>query len=70
VYRDKLVLYGCGDFLNDYEGIHGHERYRGELALMYFPTVEPATGKLRALAMTPMPVRKIHLHCASPSDAE
>lgn len=21
VYRDKLILYGCGDFINDYEGI-------------------------------------------------
>src|SRR5690606_9984554 len=29
VYRDKLILYGCGDFLTDYEGITGHERYRG-----------------------------------------
>jgi hypothetical protein len=26
----------CGDFLNDYEGITGYERYRGDLALMYF----------------------------------
>ncbi|MGE0196323.1 MAG: CapA family protein, partial [Methylocystis sp.] len=23
VHRDRLVLYGCGDFLNDYEGISG-----------------------------------------------
>ncbi len=36
VYRNRLVLYGCGDFLNDYEGIGGHESYRGDLALMYF----------------------------------
>ncbi|WP_262982399.1 CapA family protein [Sulfuriferula multivorans] len=40
MYREKPVLYGCGDFLNDYEGISGHEQYRGELALMYFPTLE------------------------------
>jgi len=26
------------DFINDYEGIHGHEQYRGDLALMYFAT--------------------------------
>ncbi len=25
VYKGKLILYGCGDFLNDYEGISGHE---------------------------------------------
>jgi len=37
----KLVLYGCGDLLNDYEGItgQGHEIYRPELALLYFPTI-------------------------------
>src|SRR5262249_26154341 len=28
VYRGHLILYGCGDFLNDYEGIAGEERYR------------------------------------------
>ncbi len=27
VYRQKLLLYGCGDFINDYEGISGHEEY-------------------------------------------
>jgi poly-gamma-glutamate synthesis protein (capsule biosynthesis protein) len=25
VYRNRLILYGCGDFINDYEGILGHE---------------------------------------------
>jgi poly-gamma-glutamate capsule biosynthesis protein CapA/YwtB (metallophosphatase superfamily) len=25
VYKGKLILYGCGDFLNDYEGIGGFE---------------------------------------------
>jgi poly-gamma-glutamate capsule biosynthesis protein CapA/YwtB (metallophosphatase superfamily) len=32
VYRDKLILYGCGDFITDYEGIPGHEQYRADLA--------------------------------------
>ena len=34
IYRRKLILYGCGDFINDYEGISGNEEYRGDLALM------------------------------------
>src|SRR5262249_7836262 len=33
IYRNRLILYGCGDFLNDYEGIRGYERYRDDLAL-------------------------------------
>ena len=44
VYRNRLILYGCGDFLNDYEGIRGYERYRDDLALMYFADLEPGDG--------------------------
>jgi poly-gamma-glutamate capsule biosynthesis protein CapA/YwtB (metallophosphatase superfamily) len=58
VYQDKLVLYGAGDFINDYEGIGGHESYRSDLSLMYFPVVELGTGKLVELSMTPMQTRR------------
>lgn len=30
VYKDKLILYGCGDLLNDYEGIGGYEEFRSQ----------------------------------------
>jgi hypothetical protein len=53
VYRNRLILYGCGDFINDYEGILGHEEYLPELTLMYFPTFDAASGELRELRMTP-----------------
>jgi len=69
VYRDKLVLYGCGDFLNDYEGIGGYEQYRGDLVLMYFPALEPVTRRLRALRMVPMRVRRMKMNRASASEA-
>ena len=29
----KLILYGCGDFIDDYEGITGYEAYRDDLRL-------------------------------------
>ncbi len=70
VYRDKLVLYGCGDFIDDYEGIGEHEEFRDDLVLMYFPTVEPATGRLVGLRMTPMRIRKMRLNRASPLEAK
>ena len=58
IYRDKLILYGCGDFLNDYEGITGgHKAYRDDLALMYFPTLDTTTGNLAGLALTPTQTR-------------
>ncbi len=70
LHRGKLILYGCGDFLDDYEGIGGYEEFRGDLALMYFPTVEPETGQLEHLRMTPMQIRNLRLHRARAADAE
>jgi poly-gamma-glutamate synthesis protein (capsule biosynthesis protein) len=68
VYRDRLVLYGCGDFLNDYEGIGGHEEFRGELGLMYFPTLDRATGRLRGLELVPTRIRHFRVNRADSED--
>jgi poly-gamma-glutamate synthesis protein (capsule biosynthesis protein) len=69
VYRDRLILYGCGDFIDDYEGISGYERYRDDLVLMFFPSLNPATGELVALEMAPMQVRNIRLNRVSTENA-
>lgn len=69
VYHGKPILYGCGDFINDYEGIGGHEAYRGDLTLMYF-AVFGTCGELLRLTMSPMQIRQLSLHRASPEDAE
>jgi poly-gamma-glutamate capsule biosynthesis protein CapA/YwtB (metallophosphatase superfamily) len=61
VYRDRLILYGCGDLIDDYEGIAGHEGFRGDLGLLYFPMLEVATGRLVSLAMVPMRMRRFRL---------
>lgn len=68
VYKEKLILYGCGDFLNDYEGISGHDDYRGDLALMYFPDIDSLSGKLVGLHMVPMHIKRFRLNRASASD--
>ena len=68
IYRDKLVLYGCGDFVNDYEGIASHESFRDDLRLMYFAAVDPDTGALTALRLAAMQARQMRLHHASPAD--
>jgi poly-gamma-glutamate capsule biosynthesis protein CapA/YwtB (metallophosphatase superfamily) len=68
MYRDRLILYGCGDFLNDYEGIHGHESFRPDLALMYFPVVDAGTGRLVRLTLTPMQVRHFRANRARRED--
>lgn len=69
VWQDRLILYGCGDFLNDYEGIGGYETYRGDLVLSYFPTIDLAKGILIELAMVPMRINKMQLTRASREDA-
>lgn len=65
----KLVLYGCGDFINDYEGIGGHEAFRPDLALMYFPRLERATGKVDELLLVAMRRRRLRLERAGEADA-
>jgi poly-gamma-glutamate synthesis protein (capsule biosynthesis protein) len=69
IYHGRLILYGCGDFIDDYEGITEHESYRSDLSLMFFPSVDTATGRLVALAITPMQVRRLRLTRASAEDA-
>ncbi len=64
VYRDRLILYGCGDFLNDYEGIGGYEEYRGDLALMYFPTLAAQSGRLLRLNLSPTQTRRLRVNRA------
>ena len=64
-YRGRLILYGCGDFINDYEGIGGHESYRPELCLMYFASLDAADGTVRQLALAPMRVRRFRLQRAT-----
>jgi poly-gamma-glutamate synthesis protein (capsule biosynthesis protein) len=70
VHGGRLVLYGCGDFLNDYEGIGGHPEYRSHLVLAYFATLDAASGRLARLEMTPFRTRRFRLERAAPTDAE
>jgi poly-gamma-glutamate capsule biosynthesis protein CapA/YwtB (metallophosphatase superfamily) len=69
ICRDWLILYGCGDFLNDYEGICGYEEFRGDLSLMYLPRLCAATGKLIDLRLAPFKIARFRLQRASAADA-
>lgn len=69
IYRGKLVLYGCGDFIDDYEGITGYEEYRDELRLLYLASVDVGSGRLVRLRAVPFISRRMRLHRAAPADA-
>jgi len=66
IYRGKAILYGCGDLLNDYEGIGGHEVYRGDLGLMYFPAVDSKSGEIERLLMMPTHIHRLCVNRAPP----
>jgi poly-gamma-glutamate synthesis protein (capsule biosynthesis protein) len=70
VFEGRLILYGCGDLLDDYEGIGGDDAFRADLALMFFPSVDALTGRLCELRVTPMQIKRFRLNRASRPDAE
>ena len=69
VYRRRLILYGVGDLIDDYEGIGGYEQYRPELRLLALTTVE-ANGRLAVLRLVPVLAHQMRLARAGPDDAE
>jgi poly-gamma-glutamate synthesis protein (capsule biosynthesis protein) len=69
VYRGHLILYGCGDFITDYEGIRGYEAYRPDLVLAYFASLDAESGRLERLEMVPFRSRGFRLERVSREDA-
>jgi len=67
-YRGKAIIYGCGDFLNDYEGIGGYEHYRSWLAPMYFVTVNLHSRQVERLEIELLRLRRFRLEKASAPD--
>jgi poly-gamma-glutamate capsule biosynthesis protein CapA/YwtB (metallophosphatase superfamily) len=69
-YRGKLILYGCGDLVDDYEGISGHEQFRDDLRLLYFARLTAGSGRLEQLRLVPLQTRRLRLRRASAADVE
>ena len=70
VYHEKPILYGCGDFINDYEGIGGYEEFRSELTLMYFPRLDRVNGGLVDFRLVPLKIRRFRLQRATAQEAD
>jgi DNA-binding MarR family transcriptional regulator len=68
--REGLRLTPAGGVLLDASrNVAGHRRYRGDLRLLYFASLQPGTGTLAALQMAPMRARNLRLHRAPQADA-
>jgi len=66
IHRGRPILYGCGDLLNDYEGISGHESYRPDLVAMYQVEVQP--GGRATVTLIPFRLRRLRLERAPEAD--
>jgi poly-gamma-glutamate synthesis protein (capsule biosynthesis protein) len=70
VRSGRPVLYGCGDLINDYEGIGGYDAYRAELVLGYFLELDDADHALRSLEMVPFRLRRFRLCRPAPEEVD
>lgn len=74
VYRGRVILYGCGDLINDYEGISpGPERALGlttDLALLHLLELDGGSGRLLGLDLVPLQRRRFRLQSCEPGLAE
>ncbi|CAH1773713.1 unnamed protein product [Owenia fusiformis] len=69
VYREKLILYGTGDLINDTEGMPGkYEDSQCDLGFMYFAKVNLDTGNLIELRLVPFRIKQFRLCTPNPRD--
>ncbi|WP_406864572.1 CapA family protein [Streptomyces sp. HUAS MG47] len=69
-YRGRLVLHGCGDLINDYEGISGYAEYRDDLRLLPIVAVDADDGAFLEARLAPFQSRRLRLEHASSRDGQ
>jgi poly-gamma-glutamate capsule biosynthesis protein CapA/YwtB (metallophosphatase superfamily) len=70
IHQGRLILYGCGDLINDYEGLPPHGPWRSDLVCLYGLELERRSGALTALAIQPYRLRGFQLQEASGADRQ
>ena len=68
LFEDGAILYGCGDFLNDYEGIEGYQRFRDDLAIAWLATFNTSAPRPARLELVPFRRRRMRLERAPEDD--
>lgn len=63
IYKQKLIIYGAGDFVNDYEKIPSHYNTTGAF---YIINIDDDRFDLASLQLLPVQVRR--LRCESITD--
>lgn len=67
VYHGKPIFYGCGDLINDYEGIGAHGSLRGDVGCPYFATLALGSGQLQRLTIVALQRKRFRLTAADAS---
>lgn len=68
IYRGSPIIYGSGDFVNDYEGISGRDDFRGDLRLGYFIDIDPSGTGFSRLDVVPFRARRFRLQMPTDRD--
>lgn len=61
VHAGRLILFGCGDLINDYEGIASTHRRRSDIGCLYAANLAWADGSLQSLEVVPFQLRRFRL---------
>lgn len=68
IHNGKPILYGCGDFLNDYEGISGRQGYRADLVLLYLLRIDGQGARGPSIELAPFRIQRFRLNRLSDSE--
>jgi len=68
LHRGRPIMFGCGDLLNDYEGIRGREEFRPDLVAIYRLVIDSA--RVCAITILPFRIRRFRLEQVPFVDAE
>ena len=61
LHSDRLILYGCGDLINDYEGLPAQAPWRSDLVCLYGLELDGDSGALRRLVLHPFQLKRFQL---------
>ncbi len=68
IHQGRLILYGCGDLINDSEDVPPHAPWRSDLVCLYGLKLERTSGALAGLELRPFQLRGFQLQEASAAD--
>jgi poly-gamma-glutamate synthesis protein (capsule biosynthesis protein) len=70
LYKNIPIFYGCGDLINDYEGITNHKGFNSNLALMYFLEFDSQDLLFKQLELVAFERKKFKLNYANAEDCQ